>query len=312
MAISGCVPDAPHDNPLDPKNSTANLSLEGRVYTYYPPYKPVGGAALYLLPANQMAVTDENGYYIFPNLKTNTYTLICQKQGYAGDTMQVDLYSGTNYDFHLDQLPYFEQISLKTHHLSRWFPVEDAYYLEIQTRVNDADGVSDITKVEFRIPELSFVDTLREGNKAGHFGHLISADDLPVNSLSQLIGREFVFRVQDDPGFVSESSSHYLTRIIEEVPVLVSPVGLETVVGDSVQFEWQKVILPYEFTFKIELYQINLGISTIIDEIENISSDLTAYRYQPTLPASDYLWRVLIVDRYGNTSGSREGVFRVP
>ena len=47
-------------------------------------------------------------------------------------------------------------------------------------------------------------------------------------------------------------------------------------------------------------------------EIAPIAADQTSYRYPSALPGGDYLWRVLIVDRYGNTSGSKEGVFRVP
>ena len=308
----GCVSDAPRDNPLDAKSRLTSLRLEGRVFTYYQPYQPVAGAKLYLLPLNRLTESDADGYYAFNGLQAGIYTVICQKNGFASDTAQIDLTTEQTHHFHLDRLPSFEQLTINTHHQARWFPVEDAYYLDIKATVSDGDGRADINLVDFQIPGINYRDTLQAGSEAGSYSRLFSQEELPVGSLEQLVGLEFVFRATDHPGKSVYSDKHYLTRVINPVPVVEAPVGLETVAADSLVFQWQKMSLNFEFSYKIQLYQINLGLSTLIEEIAPIAADQTSYRYPSALPGGDYLWRVLIVDRYGNTSGSKEGVFRVP
>ncbi len=312
IALTACVSDAPHDNPLDNPSGDGQFSLNGTVFSYYPPYKPLSNAFVFLLPARQAVFSDANGKFSFKGVTGGSYTLICSAAGYATDTVQVDVNQSVQHDFYLDALPYFETIYLRTHHVSRWFPVEDTYYLEVQATVNDPDGIGDLRKVWFTIPEFAFSDTLQAGIVAGQFEKSVPENQLPVGKIARLIGKEIILFVQDDPGSTTQSIPHFLTRIVQPTPVLIAPIGLSTVNPDSLVFQWQPVVLDYPFTFKVQLFQINLGVLTTVDEIGNIPGDQTSYWYRNVLPSGEYFWRVFVVDEYGNTSSSKEGAFRVP
>ncbi len=312
LLLSSCLNDAPHDNPLDARSSAASLLLSGDVFTFYQPHSKVPGAVLMLQPGNHAALSDAGGHYRFTGLSAGTYQLTCAAAGYARDSLTIYLTETTKKDFYLDRLPYFNSITLTTHHVSRWFPVEDIYYLQIQTVVDDPDGISDVKTVYYTIPEDSFCDTLQATINAGVFARRAGVENLPVQNIQQLIGKKFDFYVEDDPGFSGESTEHYLSRIIEETPVLFYPVGLETVADSVINFQWQKVNLPYDFTFTIELLQNNLGVFSKIDEISDLAGEATSYLYQAPLTAGDYLWIVYLVDSFGNSSSSKEGAFRIP
>jgi len=313
LLLSSCLNDAPHDNPLDPRGSSgASLQLSGEVFTFYQPHAKVPGAMLTLQPGNHVTLSDTDGYYGFSGLVAGTYRLTCSAQGYAFDSLEITLTENTKKDFYLDRLPYFNTITLSTHHVSRWFPVEDIYYLQIQSTVDDPDGIGDVKTVYYEIPEWGFSDTLQATINAGVFGRRVGVENLPVQNMQQLVGRAFDFYVEDDPGFKGTSPGHYVSRIIEETPVLLYPTGLETVADSTINFQWQKMIVPYGFTFTLELQQNNLGVFSIIEEINGISGEATSYLYQTPLAAGDYLWVIYMVDDFGNTSSSKEGAFRIP
>ncbi len=312
IVLAGCVSDAPHDNPLDAQNGSADLSLNGQVLTYYPPYRPLPGAEVILLPENRLALCDDQGSFAFKNVAPGSFQIIARAQGFAPDTVSLELTASQTQNIHLDALPRFQSVTIRSHHLAQWFPVEDAYYLEIQVRATDPDGLGDVQNVYYSIPDLNFVDTLLAQAQPGQFGKMMAQKELPVTNLSQIIGKTFDFTVTDQPGHQMTSPGHFLPRIVEQTPQLVSPVGLETVSGDTIRFEWQKVYLNYDITFKIELFQINLGVFTLITTIEHIPSTENSYVYTAGLPAGQYFWRVYIVDEFGDTSGSKEAAFQVP
>lgn len=303
--------DAPRDNPLDAR-SIPSITLRGSVFTYYQPRSKVPGAILTLQPGDHAALTDGNGQYRFGSLAAGTYQLTCTAEGYAVDSIDINLTESTQKDFYLDRLPYFKTVSLSTRHVSRWFPVEDVYYLQIRSEVGDPDGIGDVRAVFYEIPEYQYKDTLQATIDAGIFTSRAGVDKLPVQSIQQLIGKRFDFYVEDDAGFSGESTGHYVSRIIEETPVLLYPTGLETVADSTINFQWQKVILPYEFSFTLELQQNNLGVISKVDEIAAIPADATRFLYRTSLAAGDYLWILYIVDAFGNTSSSKQGAFRIP
>ncbi len=312
IVLAGCVSDAPHDNPLDARNGSADLSLNGQVLTYYPPYRPVAEAEVILLPENRLAFCDEQGNFAFKNLSPGSLQLVARAQGFAPDTLSLQLTDSQTKNIHLDGLPELRSVSIRSHHLARWFPVEDAYYLEIQVKATDPDGIGDVQTVYYSIADLNFADTLIARAQPGWFEKMIAQKDLPVTNLSQIIGKTFDFTVTDQPGHHINSGGYFLPRIIEQTPQLTSPVGLENVSSDTIRFEWQKVYLNYDFSFKIELFQINLGVFTLITTIEDIPSTESSYTFTAGLPAGQYFWRVYIVDEFGDTSGSKEAAFQVP
>ncbi len=312
MVLSACVSDAPHDNPLDAQNGNASLSLSGKVLTYYPPFHPVEGTEVILWPENRFAVCDDQGNFTFKHVTAGHIQIMARAEGFAPDTIALELTTSQTVIMHLDGLPDLQSVAIRSHHVSQWFPVEDTYYLEIRVRATDPDGNGDVQAIYYSIPALDFVDTLEAQAQAGEYAKVIPENKLPLNSLSQLIGKTFDFTVIDQPGLRTRSGGYFLPRIVQQTPQLIAPVGLEKVSGDTVRFEWQNVYLNYDFSFKIELFQINLGVFTLITAIEDIPSTESSYVFTGGLPSGQYFWRVYIVDEFGDTSGSKEAAFQVP
>jgi len=311
MLMFGCLEDAPHDNPLDPVNDFEGFEFEGRVLSFYEPRRSIAGASVIMQPGNHASISDADGFFRINGLNAGNYIITCTADGYHMDTMNLDLNENIQHQFLLDGLPGFRQSSITTHHRSRWFPLEETYFLEIETEATDPDGIGDIDYVVCKIAGIDFADTLQAALETGIFTLTLFSSDLPVTSIHKLIGQEFELIVADDYGIETSLSNLYLTRIIDEVPVIISPVELETVQGPTIRFQWQEIILPYASSFSIEIFQINLGIALKIDEVSGIDAGETEYTYESDLPAGDYFWTLNIVDEFGNSSSSREGVFNI-
>jgi len=307
----GCIKEAEHDNPLDPANGVQRYKLNGRVLTYYYPQQPLANAIIEINPGKLITVTDANGEYRLANLDPGTYQIICYLQGYHRDTTDIELTNELVQDFYLDGLPEFNKISISAHHLSRWFPREEFYFLSLETDVGDPDGLGDIHSVSFTIPALNFSDTLQPAIRGGLFTGNLFDSDLPVTSIHELIGHELVFLVNDDYGITTSTGGQYLTRIIEETPVLRAPVELKTIEVFPLVFEWERVFVPYPASLRIELFQISFGVAIKIDQVDNIELSAKSLSYEKILAASDYFWTLHIVDEFGNSSGSKEGTFRI-
>ncbi len=311
LVLTGCLDDAPHSNPLDPANGDKVFGLSGQVRTYYAPHKPISGATIYLQPGDQVVITNAEGEYQFDDLSKGQYELICSVDGYHTDSSVIDLDGNFEYDFYLDGLPQFDHISLTTHHISRWFPMEDTYFMELKTMVSDPDGLSDIRKVTARVHSIDYADSLQPGLQTGIFKRTLYDRDLPVSSIHRFVGKPFEFIVEDELGMRTISDPIYITRIIEQTPVLTSPSELKMVNNPSIQFEWQRLDVVYSATFTIKIFKINFGVAIKVDEVANIAIDDISYQYQSSLDEGDYYWTISIVDEFGNSSSSKEGTFKV-
>lgn len=306
-----CLDDVAHNNPIDPKNKNKGFSIMGKVTTLYAPVQNLPNAIITIQPGEQNLFSASDGSFEFNGLEPGFYTIFCTASGYSLDSIEVDLQSDQTINFSLDGLPYFEQTALTTHHISRFFPVDDLFLLEVNVKVNDPDGVSDIKQVYFDITEFDASDTLDASLETGRFTKRLSVDDLPINSIHSLIGRAFYISIMDDANKITVSNELFLTRIIDLTPVLEGPANLETVVGDSIDFLWQKNRLPFLFTHRIEIFQINFGLLTKVDEFNNIPSNISKWNTAHNLPNGDYVWILTIIDEFGNTSSSKEGTFNV-
>lgn len=306
-----CFSDAPRDNPLDPVNG---ISLGGKVQRLYSD-RSIPGALVQLHPGNRVWRTDGSGTYEFAEIPPGQYHLMVSAEGYSSDSAMINIDQDTNINFVLDSLPYFRDISLTTIHISRWFPPDDIYSIQFEVIGGDGDGIGDIDRVWYQIESLSFTDTLQQvapGNPL--FRGQVRELQLPVTSLHELIGKPFRFHIRDLPQHTTVSSPQFITRVIDETPQLISPVGLSTISSDTINFRWQAVSsIQFPFTYRIEIYRISVGLK--VHEIENIDSNVTTYVYHDAnnvlIDGEDYYWILYIVDEHGNQSGSKEGSFRV-
>ncbi len=271
LFLVGCMDDVAHDNPLDPANDSNTLQISGQVFTFYHPRSEITGATIHIDPGDGITISDQSGFYEIHHLAPGTYTIWCLADGYNQDSLEIVLNGNLKQDFFLDGSPEFTEISIRAHHHSRWFPREEIYFLELETRVTDPDGIGDIRSVTCSIPSLDFQDTLQPGLEAGFFSKELFGQDLPVTSIHQLIGQEIVLEVMDDYGTSAKSESHYLTRILEQTPVLLNPSGLESVQGDTITFTWEDLSLPFPASLRIDIFQISLGIARKVDVIKDLS-----------------------------------------
>ncbi len=278
--------------------------------TYYQPRKPISGILVKIKNTSHVTISDENGYYQFQNLTTDSVCIVCQSNNYLRDSIRVDVNGNKTVDFYLDGLPRFREISLTSHKRSHWFPLIDEYFVNIETEVDDIDGISDIQSVVCLVPKLNFSDTLQPTIEKGRFGRLMTGEEMPFKSVHELLGHKIFFEVRDDFGANVVSEPEFITRIIEFTPIILEPVNYPTIAGDSVIFTWQPVQLPFSFSLNIELFQISLGVPVKADEIEGIPATNTQYVYRKPLMSGDYFWILKVVDEFGNTSSSKEGSFK--
>ena len=307
--IIGCFSDAARDNPLDSNNIRQNLSLSGTVQSYYPhpPRSILAGAKLLLLPLNILATSDAEGFFKFINLPAGSYSIVCQKEGFYTDTLEVDIPTENSLDFFLDGSPYFEQIVVTSQRISHFPPIEDQYYLELNITASDTDGVEELDIVWFEVNELSLTDTLDKTTTPGQFNAKIQTD---IISLYNFIGRAFELYVKDKFGAVVKSDPNYVTRIIEQIPILLNPSQGDTISNQPLELFWEPIFLPYNFHLSIEIMNINeFGFPTPIDFIDAISSNKSSYIYTTVLNPGLYFWTLYIMDDFGNSSRSKEGAF---
>jgi hypothetical protein len=306
-----CISDAPRNNPLDPQNPNGGVELSGTVSTFYVPHQPIGNARVVLNPGNIILLTNQQGQFTFSNIKPGIYSLFSTAVGFAKDSLQIEISNTTSTNFFLNGLPYFKEARLVTQHISRWFPSGDVFSMQIEVIANDRDGEGDLDKIWYELESFSFADTLIQVTPGSeNFRGIASEFDLPLNNLHELIGKPITLFIKDFPGDTIVSENHFLSRIIDETPQLVSPVSLAIINTFPILLEWQRVTnLQYPFSYRIEIFSIDLGLR--VDVIENIPASESNFQYTNILGNGDYFWVLYILDEYGNSSSSKEGSFRM-
>jgi len=196
-SLINCIDEAKHENPLDPHHNKNGFTLTGNVSTLYAPIKAIPNAIISLHPGDTKTFTNSDGNFEIIAAE-GFYTIKSSIDGYSSDSSIVEINKNIEINFNLDGLPFFESLSLTTHHTSRFFPIDDMYHFTIEARVNDLDGISDINKVYFDLPDFNTSDTLNAGLETGFFSKIFSVEDLPINTIHNLIGREFILYVEDD------------------------------------------------------------------------------------------------------------------
>ncbi len=315
--ILHCGPDAPHDNPLDPLNPSAQFNIRGQVFTYYPPFVGIPEVSLILLPENRLTNSNANGEFLFTGLKRGNYQLVATAKGLLEDTLALTLKADTLVTFHLDALPVFDTLKVTSHRVGRFFPPEDLLFLEFKATVNDPDGANDISTLLLQIPALQVTDTiapvqiLNTRQVSGTINR--QATDFNISSIEALIGKPIYFIARDQPGGTTQSAPQFLFRVIPRIPTVISPAGLVSIPLDSTRilFQWEPVQLEFPFTFEIEIYRLDLGVGTLVSRVTDIPETTTELYLTNPGTVGNYFWVLYIVDEFQNTSRSREGAFRI-
>jgi hypothetical protein len=314
LILISCINDAAYENPYDPRSGSMPKGgiINGMVTKYYDLDVPLDSARITLLPYGIYLETGNDGRYEFRDIPPGEHRLICQKEGYAMDSIRINLVNDEiRHNFRLNALPEITQASLITHHISRWWPVEDRYILEMSVEVEDKDGINEIDSVWMTIDEYNYARSLDRMENLSEYGIFILDYQLPVSPVHLIQGKQIKTLCTDLVGNTSAPKMLYITRIIDIVPHVVYPSNQETIDSFPMTFKWQEEFLPYPISYKLEIYQINFGLYTKIFEVDSIDQNISEYKYSDELLTGDYFWLIYIVDSDGNTSSSKEGTFRV-
>jgi len=314
LLFLSCLENAERDNPLDPKSShyESNGTITGIVYNYYPPYSPIADAQILAVPGHYWSTSNEAGQFSLQHIPANNYKIYVSCSGFADDSTQIILNKQTieEIQFNLNGLPQLVSCSVKSGHISRWWPQDDLYLLFAQAEVTDFDGLSDITSVRFKIPQFNFIDSLNRTEDPAIFTATFYEQQLTLKNLHQVLGYPVSLIAEDRLGTACESSLIYIARFIDDTPILLAPRGSQ-VVNQQPVLEWQQFILEFPFTFKIEVIRVDEGIKTPVWTIESVSSDSVFIQVAESLPNGTYYWTLSAVDEFGNWSRSKEAAFEV-
>ncbi len=114
MQFYSCVPDAPHDNPVDPANNLNinEINFSGSVFSFYQPFSGIEAAQIEIVEAGRKTMSDDQGFFRFGKLLKGTYTIITSKNLYQTDTLILELYTDLeNQIINLNALPHISSFN---------------------------------------------------------------------------------------------------------------------------------------------------------------------------------------------------------
>jgi len=309
--LGGCAPDAPHDNPIDPGSPghKTDAALSGIVLSFGLHSSGVPNALVAILENGTAQYTDANGNFSFANAPSGNVTLVVSKSSYMSDTVLVNLTAGTNFKdtLYIDPLPQVSSAQVVTSRIDQWWPAP--VYSALVTAVAVApDGLGfDTSAVFVKVDSLTFK---MNSVDARNWQAEINSSQLPNQDLQWLVGKEFIIYATDQERGTGASTGFYVTRLIETDAILTSPIYPDTA-SSHPEFTWQQQTLPYDYTYQLQIYQVNSGTQTPVGSPIGISSDSGSYVYLDSLAAGQYSWTITIVDNFGNSSTSKEASFLV-
>jgi len=310
LSLSGCVGDAPRDNPLDPGSDrfVPVGSLSGRLIIKNTG-TGVAGADIVHRTSGASVLSDSGGYFAVSGLSSGSHSFIAAKENYPNDTFTVVIPSGGSAQVtrELNSAPVVTSREILTHKIDyvEYFP---RYYITVSATVTDPNGITDLNAVWFAVADYRF--PMEYSPTAKNFSVTVEKDSFPTNSIEWLIGKPLSIVSMDAGGAVNVGEPFTVTRIIENA---ATPITQDTTTGTPL-FKWKPPAVSFNYTSIITVYR--RGTETTVWKYSGLISFFEELQY-PTdgsvapLPAGNYFWTISIVDDFGNTSRSQESYFTV-
>jgi len=318
--ITGCK-DAPRDNPLDPNSPQyANTaSVKGYVFLLNQS-SAINSATISSLEDGVSVLSDTGGYFHFSNLTMGNQTLICAKDNYVPDTLQIFLQSNTTEEviFELNGAPYVLTQNIFTRKIDQYYP-STQYFVDVTASVNDPNGMVDVDSVWFAVDTLLFL--MDYSVTAKQFQAAIYKYDLPTNTIQWLVNRPLSIRSKDCSNAVNLSDPFYISRIIENTAAPAYPTINTTTLqmdttGPTPLFQWSPPDVTFNYTYTLILSRVVSDIRTVVWIYTNLNYSYTQLQFPSdnsglALSAGEYVWTISVVDDFGNYSRSKEAPFMV-
>jgi hypothetical protein len=323
LGVAGCLTDAERGNPLDPLSDNFRDvgDVSGAVVRASRPSEGVPGATVHLAPAGGgpelVAPVSDAGAFTLDDVPSGTYALTAEAPGYApaDTTVTVVATEATpSVVLLLNALPRVVDQAVHTERINRLFPPPETFSrLFVEAAVADPDGLGDLVSVDLIIPDFGFREPLLAvAGEEGTFTRTFTEDELPVG-LQDLLGRNLFIEVTDRDGATARSVDTHVTRIVESIPVAISPqYDPDAPIRPPFEMTWEPLTLPYTFTWRVEIYFVPVpGQEVPALTFEGIPSTQTRMTMAEELGPGDYQWFVSAVDVFGNLARSPAAGFRI-
>jgi hypothetical protein len=189
--------EAPHRNPLDPKNPAYSYArISGVVQTVSLPVEPIAQTVVYWQSDLEQTLTDQQGKFELLLPTDRDGWLLFSHQDFHSDSIFVNWPENKelNVDIHLNALPRLDSLAVYSVVLNR-FPSFQKEQLIIEARINDRDNDIDSVQAIF------FGDTqgyhLPYNTTEKSFRREFSIFDLGVIGLEELAGQPVRIEVKD-------------------------------------------------------------------------------------------------------------------
>ncbi len=311
LLVSGCVPDASHDNPLDPNSRAFSNSgtISGNVLSFYQPYTGISGALVTIQPSGVAGVTNSSGAFSVSDVPAGSISIIVSRSGYLADTVNSKASVGVEakVDIHLDAMPVVGACQVVTRKIDQWWP-HAVYSIVVSGTLTDPDGLGDIAGASLQVDTMKFAMSYVPDQQSYQVS--VDAATLPQGNLEWLVGRPLTITARDRIGATTTGKSFSLTRIIQDAPIPASPTALDTA-SASPQLFWTQITPQFLYTYKLELFRLDQGVPTLLWSVSNLSSSLSSFQYPAVLTTGTFFWTISVVDEFGNLSRSKEASFVV-
>ena len=188
---------------------------------------------------------------------------------------------------------------VRSEHVSHNFPTQDNFTIVPEFTVTSTNPTIDSARVCYRNNMWYTMNLV-----GGIWGSRISYSTL--SSSIAVIGQPFTYLIWDENGDSTSVGPAYLFRVIEAVPVLLSPMNYDTVSSFPV-LTWQSFSSNFPVTCQAT---VSNGDEAVWSSPVLPSTQLTV-TVTDSLPNRDYYWTLTVLDSFQNFSRSKEGNFRV-
>lgn len=308
-SLFGCAPE--HENPFDPESAffSDNGFLTGTVQTYYPPHNGLSNVTLTLTPGNWSVRSNQSGGFKFMGIPAGGYVLTAHHDIYSTDSTAVSIsrLDTTNVTVQLIGLPVFSGAANHTRFYDQWWP-DPQYEIHFQVKVQDADGPADVDSVFVEIPRYAIHQPMIFNPTEDYYERTIFEVDLDTTTISELSGTPIYFHAKDLAGKENTSSALYISRIIDETPIPLTPVDGDTTALDPL-LHWAPQDYRFPVTQYLHLYRTINSVPTLVWESGPLISYAESDSVETTLVPGLYYWTITAVDEYGNLGRSKEARF---
>ncbi len=308
--FGGC--EAERLNPLDPLNTSSTVyEISGSIKTASFPQNPIGNVFVTFSEGSMSSMTDSDGGFIIRLSNPRNGYIRFSRDGFKSDSAFVDWRGMRKVIINktLSFSPVVTQFSVRSEVTNRFPSVK---FVNIRFEADITDQGSTVDSVFASDIESGKLYYLTFDRNSGLYTSVFSILDFPgITSFRDLTGKEFSILIKEKSGHITVRGLASVKRIIEDEPLLTSPVNGQNLNPQApIEFKWQLFNPGFGHSFIIEIYSDDIN-PFLIRRITGIASGVQIYSADINLPAGDYFWVLFAEDKFGNLARSKTASFRI-